>query len=787
MKPEKILEHITIIPLYAAAVLLPLFFLPITNEWLEWNKHYLLAILVVISLLAWLGRGLITKKLTITRSPLDIPIVIWWILVLVSAILAKDRVVGFFGPADNVSWGFLALTFYALAAFLVIWNLRKEQLLTRFIDFLGIGIGLSSLYFWLGRFGLLDWLTGPKWNPATSLNTHFGILLVLLLVLALGILMIPIKIPRWRAVLWGVLAGLSLITIAALGFFKIWLAAAIGLFLLLVLTFPRLGEVRYPIVSLAMVVFVISLVFLILGTPQFLTMQTSAEITLAPTRSLQISVDTLKEGIVRTLFGSGPGTFIYDFSAHRPENFNLNALWSMRFSRPGASSYQLLSETGVLGSLAALVVFLIGIGTILQMWLKKTGGRLRNRIKSVVTGSGENAELHGLFTAFAAVWLCSMVMLFFIAYSTVLWFLFFVSLAILVVLGQMLGLVPSKELVLSFKTTPQYALATSFVYIVVVVAVVIGGIFLGRFYGAEVLATQAVRAATIRNFEDAENTLRKAVNLNPYRAKYQLNRASVFLTHAAIESRKAQPDNQKIGALVGNAINASRRATALAPLSVVSWEQLSKMYANARPFAAEANSWVVATLTQAITLEPTNPRLYARRGLSYRLDPERAVEAKADFEKATELKANYAPAHYQLSRMYEAEGDVDAAITSAARAAQIASRDTEAQFNLARLLYNRNQGNDWDGAEQLYRNILRLNPDHANTLYALGILLERKGDYGPARDAYERALELDPDSELVIERLENLPEGTPRTVEAGPVEEEEVEEEEAETGEAAVE
>lgn len=763
MKTDQILEKLTIVPLYVAAVLLPSFFLPITTEWLEWNKYYLLGILVVISLLAWLGRGLVTKKLVFVRSPLDIPFLALWVVMLVSSILAKDRIVAFFGPADNVSWSFLALTFYLLAAFLVRSSVRGERELGRFLELLGIGVGLTALYFWLGRINLLGWLEGPRSNPAAGLNLSFGVLQVLLFILALGALL-QTKLERSRMILWGALAALAFITITALGFPKIWLIATVGLFILLVLAIPRLGQVRYPIVSVAMVAFVLALVFWILGTPKFLTVSTGLEVTLAQGRSLQITADTLREGVKPLLFGSGPGTFVYDFSAHRSETFNDNIFWSTRFSRPGASSYQILAETGALGALAAIVLFLVGLGSVLQMWSKKRLG-------------GVTSELG---TPLAAAWITSLVALFFVNYGTTLWFTFFTLLTLLVLAGAQAGAVREREAVLSLKTTPQYALATSFMYIVVIALVVVGGIFLGRFYGADVLAGKAAEVRTVSKFEESEALLARAMTLDPYRARYALGLANTYLRHAEALSRGSSPDRERIGALVANAINASRKATTLAPLSVASWEQLATIYANARVFAKEANEWVINALGEAIRLESTNPRLYAQRGITYRLIEGKGAEAKADFERAVELKADYAPAHYQLSVLFEQGNELDAAIQSAARAAQIASRDINAQFNLARLLYNRNGEGDWDAAERLYRRSLTINKDHANTLYALGVLLERKGEYVEAANTYERVLELDPNAVVVRERLNNLPEGTPRKVNPEPVEEGEVTDLEAE-------
>lgn len=767
MKTDQILEKLTVMPLYVAVVLLPSFFLPITTEWLEWNKYYLLGILVVISLLAWLGRGLINKKLVFVRSPLDLPLLALWIVMLVSAILAKDRIVAFFGPADNVSWSFLALTFYLLAAFLLRLSIRGERELGRFLELLGIGVGLTALYFWLGRIGMLGWLGGPRFNSVSSLNLSFGVLQVLLFILALGVLM-QTKLERSRMILWGVLAALSFITITTLGFPKIWLIATVGLFLLLVLAIPRLGQVRYPIVSVAMIAFVLALVFWILGTPKFLTVSTGVEVTLSQGRSLQIATDTLREGIKPLLFGSGPGTFVYDFSAHRSASLNGNIFWSTRFSRPGASSYQILAETGVLGAVAAIVLFLVGLGSVLQMWSKKRIG---------------GAVSLGLGTPLAAAWITSLVALFLVNYGTTLWFIFFTLLTLLVLAGVQAGAVSEREVVFSMKTTPQYALATSFVYIIVIALVVVGGIFLGRFYGADVFAGKAAAARTVNKFEESEALFTRAMTLDPYRARYALGLANSYLRHAGALSREPAPDRERIGALVANAINASRKATTLAPLSVASWEQLATMYSSARAFAKEATTWVIGALDEAIKLEATNPRLYAQRGIAYRLSEGKGAEAKADFERAVELKPDYAPAHYQLSILHEQANELDAAIQSAVRAAQIASRDINAQFNLARLLYNRNGEGDWEVAERLYRRILTINKDHANTLYSLGVLLERKGDTAGAAALYEHVLTLDPNATVVRERLNNLPEGTPRSVGAEPVEEAEVADEEAEATE----
>lgn len=764
MKIEKILQGLVVAPLYLVVLLTPLFFLPFTSSPLEWNKYYLLVLCVLVSLLAWIAHGLVTKKLTVYRSPLDFPILVWWVVALLASLFSKDMVASFFGARENPGWGFVGLTVYFLLALLIMWNMRGEGRGERLLNFMGIGGALAALYFWMARFGLFRSLPFPRWNPTTELNTYFALVLVLVLTLALGFLLIP-KPDTRRTLLWGIIAALSFLTIVALGFKVVWIGVAAASFLLLLFAFMRLHEVRYPVVSLTMVLFVLSIVFAVLGTPRFLTTATSTEITLAHPRSAQIAVGTMKEGVRRFLLGSGFGTFVYDFSAHRPESYNQSPAWNVRFSRPAASSYLVLAETGLLGALALLFFIVMGIGVVLRAWMKQGSTKLKG------------SEASSLFFAVSVLWLASVFFLFRATFSGSLWLLFFLSAALAIVFAGRAGILEEKIVTLSLKATPKFALITSFVYIVVFSATVIGGIFLGRFYVADVLAVKSARATQINRFEEAERLLDRVVKLDPYQAVYHVQAAQTLLRHAAAESRKENPNGEFIGKIIGSSINTSRRATTLAPLSVGAWEQLAELYRNTRALSKESNAWVITALGEAIKLENTNPRFYVMRGNAYLFD-KKTVEAQADYEKALSLKNNYALAHYLLSVLKEGGKDIPGAIASAEAAARFAPRDLGAQYNLGRMLYNRSGEVDMARAEQIFRRILTVNRDHANTLFSLAVLLERKGELSEARSIYERVLELDPQNKTVKERLAKLPEGTPKKVEPSPIAEEEVSEEE---------
>src|SRR3989304_9002673 len=81
------------------AFLLPLFFLPITVEFYEFNKLILLAVLVTLGALAWALKVVLTGKWGIRRSPFDLPVLVFWLVTLVSTIFSDSPIVSLFGPS----------------------------------------------------------------------------------------------------------------------------------------------------------------------------------------------------------------------------------------------------------------------------------------------------------------------------------------------------------------------------------------------------------------------------------------------------------------------------------------------------------------------------------------------------------------------------------------------------------------------------------------------------------------------------------------------------------------
>lgn len=63
---------------------------------------------------------------------------------------------------------------------------------------------------------------------------------------------------------------------------------------------------------------------------------------------------------------------------------------------------------------------------------------------------------------------------------------------------------------------------------------------------------------------------------------------------------------------------------------------------------------------------------------------------------------------------------------------------------------------DLDGAARDYAAVIRLRPDTADAHSQLGMIHEFRGQFELARDAYTRALSIDPDNKIAKGGLENL-------------------------------
>jgi len=739
--------------LYVIVFATPLYFLPVLSNSVELHKYFLFYGLVLLALLAYLGRAVVLKSFKLRRTPLDGFLLAVWLIFLVSSIFSQNRFLSFFGDFSFLKLSFVGFSLLLVFYFLLIQHINSGRRVLTMIYLLLVSGGLVVLHFILQVGGLFNFaeLSLPTISLVHPSNVILGVFVTLIMLLALSLLGI-----RARSLLMDgfalVIFLLSLAALIMLGFKLIWVLAVIGIFLLLVFFLTYYDLVRTIWSSLAFLVLIVSLLFVVLGIPEFLKAEVPAELSLSQGTSWGITLDTVTNGVKNFMLGTGPGTFVYNFSTFRPEVMNANFAWNVRFNQPASTALEWLATAGVLAGLALVGTFLIVLGLILATWLKHVGTLRKNK-------RSEQAEIKSyvnfydsplLFWGLAACWLYLLVGIFVVNFGIVHWMLFWLLLALMVSLSAKVTKQPLRETTISLKTTPQYVLITSFSFILIFTAIIVLGTYLGRFYAAEFVYARSLNQDTEQRILGVQN----AIKLNPYRPQFHLTLSDTYLARAQRVANEGGDIND-IYVFLSEAVGAARTATDVAPKNVATWEFLSNMYANARSVAPDANKWVLDSLDRAIELEPTNPLLYLSRGNAKSLEGN-YEEARDDLEKATSLKPDLINGYMNWAVAYELEGDFDGALSVLDKGLVYGRNNPAYLMQMGRYFFNRNSEGDFANAEIVLRQAVNLSPNYSDALFALGVLYEATDNKNVALPLFEKVLELNPGNDIVEAKIEGL-------------------------------
>ena len=108
------------VSLIALVFLFPVFWLPFSFEWIEFNKIYLMFFLGIIGILAWLLKMIIQEKtIRIRFSFIDWLVLGFMLAGILSAVFSTDRISSVFGTYGRFSNGFLALFSFICLYFLI--------------------------------------------------------------------------------------------------------------------------------------------------------------------------------------------------------------------------------------------------------------------------------------------------------------------------------------------------------------------------------------------------------------------------------------------------------------------------------------------------------------------------------------------------------------------------------------------------------------------------------------------------------------------------------------------
>lgn len=731
-----------------ALLLLPLAYLPGLVDGMELPKQTLLVVTTVVATLAWLGKMLVTRKLEIRSSIVHLLVVVYLAVYALASWFSQSRYASLVGASGQEKTGLATVFCFALLYFVGANVMRDAKDVRRSAIWLLLGGFLALLASFLQALGvhLLPGSSGAgsAFNTVGTTNA-VGAYAAALMVLAMGLFLMPAregKLALARSILMIALLALGAIYIAALNFWAIWLMVILGSAALVTYGMVKADRaMRVTMLAVPMAAIVIGILLIFVRFPVSLGMP--AEVM----PSIGASWTIAREALTRaSLFGTGPGTFLYDYTQFRSAELNATAFWNVPFDRSASRLLTILATTGILGFAAFLVlVVFLAVRTKMKLW------------------RGHDEWLTTL--AVFAGWFALLVGKAVYSSNMTLEFAFWMMTAMLVAL-EWRSWSEAK-----FESSPRAALMLSFMFIVAVIFSVAGLYLQGQRLVAESRYSRGVTAQlnAPEDVDKAVQDLLRASQLDSRSDLYFRTLSQALAVQANIEANKAGANPtteqaQRITLLAANAVNAGKRATDLNPMNVQNWASLAGMYRDlggAVPGAIEAAQ---QAYTKAMELDPNSP-VYGTElakihlGLAQQAagsagkdasDDEKAASKKAVeenhakakelLEKAIALKQDYAPAHYWTAVLLEREGKVNEALAKLESVRNYNPRDLGVGFQLAILYY---QAGQKDKAVSELERLVGLNPEYANARWYLAAMYEEKGELDKAIAQIEAVLSID--------------------------------------------
>ncbi|MDP2736692.1 MAG: tetratricopeptide repeat protein [bacterium] len=743
-KLKKIISFI----IKGAIFILPLFFLPFTSEYFEFNKQFLLWLFMPLALFLWLINQVISGQIKIKINPLNLPIAIFLVLTAVSAFFSLDVFSSWFGSYGRFSDAWLGLLSLAIFYFLLLNtgaadSAEKIFALLKLLFYSACLIAIVSL---LAMFGViqslivnpLNILASPIFNPAGGSFLSLAVFLAITSIMAAGFLFNS-KLKKIDQIIFSAGLILFLIISALINFYLNWVILALGAGLLIIFRFFEVGFNFKKILNYYLLIPAALMLasFLMLAAPQ----ANPAKIILGRELPNEARLDyktsfliTKKALVKNPILGSGPATFSHDFSTNRPPEFNQNDYWQIRFDKSFSHFLEILATTGAPAFLSYLLIISLVIYINIILLIKY----FKNREPIVVS---ENYNLIAtIFTAFILLFVSQL----FFSLNTVLNFSFWLFMALSMAFWQIFNQSVFKEKIIYLNKTVLFSrLSLITLFSLAALWLTLAG-FEIKFFTADLAAASGA---------NREAGLLAAVKLNPYRANYNINLAKFYLNRARLETAKAEDekDNNFIQSNISKSIEAGKLAVAAAPNSVQAHETLAMVYRDVRPLTIGSETWSVQFFNSALALEPTNPILAAELAKAY-LNNNQTAKAEEYFIKALELKADYYEAKFGLAKAYLKNKKDNLALNLLNELA-VEVYDQEIFYELGRFYYNHGE---IDKAIDRFKLVLSLSPRHSNSLYSLAVAYEAKGDTVEALKYYEKVLELNQGNQEVEKKIKDL-------------------------------
>ena len=140
------IDNLLTVLLFIVAGITPLLFFNQTTEFYEMPKLFLLVVMSAVLLGLWIFSWIIKGKVVINRTPLDIPLLILLVVVLISTYFSATRYPAIYGNFPRVHGSAVAWVVYILMYFIASSQLKNLTNLKNFLYVLmGSGVVVAHV------------------------------------------------------------------------------------------------------------------------------------------------------------------------------------------------------------------------------------------------------------------------------------------------------------------------------------------------------------------------------------------------------------------------------------------------------------------------------------------------------------------------------------------------------------------------------------------------------------------------------------------------------------------
>jgi len=647
---------------YCLAFFTPLLLTKYNSELFEFNKMLFVYGVTVIIAAAWLAKSITEKKFTLRHTPLDIPLLLFFLSQIISTVYSIDPHMSVWGYYGRFNGGLISIVCYLILYSAAVTHLSKKHVQTMVTATIASAT-LVALYAVGQRFGIDDhlWVQDVKNRVFSTLGQPNWLAaymaIVIPLTLASGLASISDRHDRKSYVKTGVYACLSVLFYVVLLFTKSR-SGFVGFWIVNVFFWLIAGYVANRKKNMALIVNVFFvLITVLIGSPfpqlnrfapETIEQQPPTEQTpaLLITDSGDIrkivwkgSIDAIKSNPV---IGYGPETFAWVYYRFRPAEHNTTSEWDFLYNK----AHNEYLNYGVTSGLFGLGTYVLVIGVGIGWFVKQELFLFLKRFK--IEHNKNQLEITLLPLALFSSWLSILITNFF-GFSVVVTNLYFFLIPAYV---YILLVDTRRTYTVGFPSTRYVQQALTAVSVMTAIYILSGTV---TYWMADYHYNRGTIYKSSGNQQAAFDHLTDAIRLRPVEPTYhaELSESLATFSVAAFE----QNDASSSAAFAQSAIDESDTALRSSPYSISLWKSRTRMFYTLSQTDETYLANALISIQTAANLAPTDAKIRYNTGLLQNATGDNDT-AIATMLKTVELKPNYRDAAWALALFYEEKNDI---------------------------------------------------------------------------------------------------------------------------------